>query len=244
MLKRNGAYFMFGSHLSGWSPNDNVYSTASSISGPWSPWTEFAPKNTKTYNSQTTFLLPLSKDLVIYMGDRWTEKVLMRSTYVWLPLMIEGRKVTLSNYDHWSVDAAAGTWKPGPQDSMYAANVATLSSGARVSSCVGCSSGKVAGYIGGSYNRSVLFPNVPSLGGGEKTIRIFYANGDKAQRFAELSVNGGSPLRAAFLPSNDGATPSVSAITLELKDGSNSIKIGGLDEGWGPDLDRLAIPQS
>ena len=100
MLKRNGAYFMFGSHLSGWSPNDNIYSTASSISGPWSPWTEFAPKNTKTYNSQTTYILPLSKDLVIYMGDRWTEKMLMRSTYVWLPLRIEGRKATLSNYDH------------------------------------------------------------------------------------------------------------------------------------------------
>lgn len=34
MIKKNGVYFMFGSKLTGWDPNDNVYSTATKISGP------------------------------------------------------------------------------------------------------------------------------------------------------------------------------------------------------------------
>ncbi|KAG8910082.1 hypothetical protein FRC01_006553 [Tulasnella sp. 417] len=38
MVKVNGVYFMFGSHLTGWDTNDNIYSTATNLAGPWSSW--------------------------------------------------------------------------------------------------------------------------------------------------------------------------------------------------------------
>lgn len=37
--------------------NDNKYSTATSLNGPWSDWADFAPSGSKTYNSQTNFIL-------------------------------------------------------------------------------------------------------------------------------------------------------------------------------------------
>src|SRR5581483_5180654 len=36
MVKIGGTYYLLGSHLTGWSTNDNVYATATSLSGPWS----------------------------------------------------------------------------------------------------------------------------------------------------------------------------------------------------------------
>lgn len=36
--------------------NDNKYSTATDLSGPWSEWASFADEGSNTYNSQTTFV--------------------------------------------------------------------------------------------------------------------------------------------------------------------------------------------
>ncbi|KAG8685454.1 hypothetical protein FRC08_013102, partial [Ceratobasidium sp. 394] len=77
----DGVYFLFGSGLTYWNPNDNVYSTSTSLSGPWSPWKKFAPDGTLTFRSQVNFILPLGEDKFIYMGDRWDGSNLMRSTY-------------------------------------------------------------------------------------------------------------------------------------------------------------------
>src|SRR5205807_3694591 len=36
MVRIGGTYYLLASHLSGWSANDNVYATATSLSGAWS----------------------------------------------------------------------------------------------------------------------------------------------------------------------------------------------------------------
>ncbi|KAI0909995.1 glycosyl hydrolase [Ustulina deusta] len=108
ILKRQGTYYMFGSKLTGWDPNDNVYSTATSLSGPWSAWKTFADAGSNTYSSQTNFVLPFGSD-AIYMGDRWVSGNLMRSTYVWLPLTFSGTAVTMKNYVNWTPDVGAGS---------------------------------------------------------------------------------------------------------------------------------------
>src|SRR6266851_210840 len=75
MFKYNGRYYLFGSFLTGWSTNNNQYTTATSLAGPWSSWSYFAPPSSNTLNSQTTFILPVagsSGTTFIYMGDRWT----------------------------------------------------------------------------------------------------------------------------------------------------------------------------
>lgn len=49
MVKANGTYYLLASHLSGWSTNDNVYATTTSLSGTWSSFRDFAaPEPTRT----------------------------------------------------------------------------------------------------------------------------------------------------------------------------------------------------
>ncbi|MBP2707869.1 lectin [Microbispora sp. RL4-1S] len=116
MVKVNGRYFLFASHLTGWSTNDNVYATATSLSGPWSGFTTFAPAGTSTFNSQTSFVLPVSGSsgtTYVYLGDRWNSGDLNSSVPVWLPLTINGGTASMSTfYSSWTIDTVTGSWAP------------------------------------------------------------------------------------------------------------------------------------
>jgi hypothetical protein len=110
-VKVDGTYFAFGSHLTGWSTNDNQYSTATSMAGPWSSWKSFAPSGTNTCNSQTTFILPVtgtSGTAYVFLGDRWNSNNLTDSRYIWQPLTIKGTTVSMTCPTSWTIDVAAG----------------------------------------------------------------------------------------------------------------------------------------
>lgn len=233
---------MFGSHLTGWNPNDNVYSTATSLSGPWSAWKTFADSGSNTYASQTTYILPFG-DGAIYMGDRWVSSNLMRSTYVWLPLTFSGTTVTMKNAVNWTPNVGAGTWAAGPSESQPEAESATIANGAKTLSCSGCSGGSSVGYIGGSTGGSVTFSRVTSSASTKSSIRIKYLNGDSSQRFATVTVNGVSQ-KIAFLPTDSG-TPGSSVLNVNLNSGSsNTVVITTTDGTYGPDVDRIMVPNS
>lgn len=71
MFKKNGLYYLLTSNLTSWERNDNYYFTASSIEGPWKKQGYFCPEGTLTWNSQSTFVLPLRRDndtIPMYMG--------------------------------------------------------------------------------------------------------------------------------------------------------------------------------
>jgi hypothetical protein len=101
LVKVGATYFMFGSHLTGWDANDNVYSTATSLGGPWSAWRTFATAGSNTYTSQTSYVLPVSGSLAIYLGDRWQPDNLASSTYVWLPITFSGTTATMRDQVSW-----------------------------------------------------------------------------------------------------------------------------------------------
>jgi hypothetical protein len=112
MVKIGGTYYLFGSHLTGWATNDNQYTTATSISGPWSSWRSFAPSGTNTCNSQTTSILPVSGSggtSYIFLGDRWNAGNLADSRYVWEPLAISGTTVSMTCRTSWIIDTATGS---------------------------------------------------------------------------------------------------------------------------------------
>lgn len=231
---------MFSSQLTGWDLNDNYYSTATSLSGPWSGWKTFADSGSKTYSSQTSFVLPVS-DRFLYMGDRWVSGNLMRSTYVWLSLKIEGTTATVKNSVNWVLDPTSGSMTAGPSENSYEGESATLSGGAKSQTCSGCSGGRSAGYVGGPAGGAVMFSNVQSAATTKTTLRIKHLNGDNSQRVADVSVNGKTQ-RVAFLP-HGGGDPASSVLHVDLKQGSNEVKITST-RGWGPDIDRLMVPQS
>ncbi|WP_225848288.1 RICIN domain-containing protein [Streptomyces sp. HPF1205] len=113
MVKANGRYYLLGSHLSGWSTNDNVYATATSLGGPWSAFRTFAPVGTHTYNSQTANIIPVqgsSGTAYVYAGDRWTTSNLGTSPLVWLPMTLSGTTVSVGWQNSWTLDTTTGTW--------------------------------------------------------------------------------------------------------------------------------------
>ncbi|KAJ3944782.1 uncharacterized protein N0V96_004796 [Colletotrichum fioriniae] len=258
--KKNGYYFMFGSRLTGWDPNDNVtspgvnhvqtetdilsfkvYSYATSLAGPWSSWATFATVGSKTYTSQTTYILPLG-DTAIYMGDRWVSTNLMRSTYVWLPLAISGTTITLADRVNWTPNVAAGTWAAGPSETSHEGETATLAGGAKSVACTGCSGSAAAGYVGGSAGGSVTFSGVSVQASGKTTVRVKHLNGDTSQRWGTVTCNGVSQT-VGFLPTADGNTPGSSSVFCSLTAGSaNTIKIASSDSSWVADIDRIFVP--
>ncbi|KAL4968301.1 glycosyl hydrolase family 43 protein [Aspergillus stella-maris] len=246
LVKREENYFIFGSHLTGWNPNDNVYSTSTSLSGPWTNWTGFAPVGTNTYSSQVNYVLPLGTDQAVYLGDRWVSSNLAASTYIWLPLEIDGTDVSLSWYDAWTVDVASGTWAERGDTSTYEGEDATLSGGAVTIECSQCSGGTAAGYIGGDEDGAVVFEiDVDAATASDRvTLDIKYLNGDSDPRYASVSINGGEAQTIAFISTNSlsGSTGS-SAVHVSLVEGVNTVQVSGVGDGlWGPDVDELVVP--
>lgn len=245
LLKLNGRYYMFGSKLTGWDPNDNVYSTSTSLTSGWSAWKTFADAGSKTYTSQTNAVLPVGSSAAIYLGDRWVSSNLMASTYVWLPLSISGTTVTMANAESWvpnlsTTSSSASTAKPA--ETAYEGEAATYGGKARNVNCGSCSGGTAAGYVGGPDKGSVTFSNVRSDAAARTTVRVRYVNGDSSPRYANVRVNGGAAQKLAFLPT--GSSVSSSTLHTDLKSGTNEIIIEGVGDGWGPDVDRLIVPVS
>lgn len=113
MLHHNGRYYWFSSHTTSWERNDNMYVSAPTLSGPWSEPRNFAPEGTNTWNSQTSFILPIENDgdtTFMFMGDRWSfPKQRSAATYVWQPIVWKDGEPALPEYlEAWSpADASA-----------------------------------------------------------------------------------------------------------------------------------------
>jgi len=241
MVKLGRTYFMFASMMTGWDANENQYTTSTSLSSGWSSWKKFADSGSKTYNSQTTYILKTSESSAIYLGDRWLKDNLMASTYVWLPLSISGTSVSMKNAVSWVPTSNFAAWQNPPAETSYEAEKGAYGGKARDVSCSGCSNKIAAGYIGGPDRGVVTFSGIRSDIDGLTTIRIKYINADSAPRYATVKVNGDAGRKIAFLPAK--GDPATSTLHARLKRGSeNTVVIEGVGNGWGPDVDRLMVP--
>ena len=113
IMRRGDTYFCIGSHLSGWDPNPNVYSTAKRLEGPWSAFHDIAPPETNTYGGQSAMLLridgPGEDDAVIFIGDIWKPNALWDSRYLWMPMELHGDRLFLPAPHPWRVNVRTGT---------------------------------------------------------------------------------------------------------------------------------------
>jgi hypothetical protein len=112
LVHYKGLYYVIGSHLTGWDPNPNVYATAKHLEGPWSEFKGIAPPETDTYSSQSSMLIKVvgtQATTVIYVGDRWKQKALWDSRYIWMPLQIGDGTLALPEPKPWSLDVQKGT---------------------------------------------------------------------------------------------------------------------------------------
>jgi hypothetical protein len=132
VFKANGTYYWIGSYKTGWRANNNFYSTAPAITGPWKYQGFIAPVSDptnstsaeRTWLSQSTWVLPVhgcSATVYVYWGDHWngTEsttapgKMNYLTTHVLQPVVFDGMKMSLPTYNTtWKIDVGAGTWSP------------------------------------------------------------------------------------------------------------------------------------
>jgi len=113
MLKKDGLYYFIGSQLTSWERNDNYYYTSNSIKGPWISRGIIAPEGSLTWNSQSTFVLPIAgtkNTTYMFMGDRWSfPKQASSATYVWQPLTISGTSLSIPTYQEaWQMNIGTG----------------------------------------------------------------------------------------------------------------------------------------
>jgi hypothetical protein len=113
LFKRGGVYFMVTSAATSWSPNQQKYSTATSLTGSWSGWQNVG--DATAFGSQTTSVLPIQGSQTtsyLYLGDRWGPgfgATYADSQYVWLPLRFpSSTTLAMDGYDEITVDAATG----------------------------------------------------------------------------------------------------------------------------------------
>jgi len=130
VFKANGTYYWIGSNKTGWRANNNFYSTAPAIGGPWTYQGYLAPvkdpndilSDERTWLSQSTWVQPITGckgTLYLYFGDHWDGtqdttapgKHNYLATYVFQPLVFTGAKIGLPAYHAaWKLDVGAGTW--------------------------------------------------------------------------------------------------------------------------------------
>jgi len=117
IFKKDGVYFWLASDLTSWERNDNFYYTATSLKGPWTAGGNFAPKGTLTWNSQCSFVLPVTGTkgtTYMYMGDRWSYPYqASAATYVWQPMEVSGTTLSIPEYkEAWQVNTKTGVSLP------------------------------------------------------------------------------------------------------------------------------------
>ncbi len=129
-FKAGNTYYWIGSYKTGWRANNNFYSTAPAMNGPWTYRGFIAPvsdpaneiSDQRTWLSQSTWVLPMDGcegTVYLYWGDHWDGNQDTRApgkhndlaTYVVQPLVFTGVAISLPSYrSQWKLDVGAGTW--------------------------------------------------------------------------------------------------------------------------------------
>jgi len=130
IFKAGTTYYWIGSYKTGWRANNNFYSTAPAMNGPWTYQGYVAPvtdpsndiSDQRTWLSQSTWVQPVAGckgTVYLYWGDHWDGnqdttapgKHNYLATFVFQPLVFDGTKISLPTYlATWKLDAGAGTW--------------------------------------------------------------------------------------------------------------------------------------
>jgi hypothetical protein len=130
IFKAGSTYYWLGSYKTGWRANNNFYSTAPAVLGPWTYRGFIAPvtdpndeiSDERTWLSQCTWVQPVvgcSGTTYVYWGDHWdgTEDTSAPGRhndlagYVFQPLVFTGTDIALPKYlASWKLNVGAGTW--------------------------------------------------------------------------------------------------------------------------------------
>lgn len=261
------SYWMLMSHKTGYRPNDVVAFRADSLAGPWSQPFLVAPKDTRTYNSQSGFVLRIEgskKTTLLYLGDQWDQNSIEESRYIWLPIAIDEKKRTLGLVwcDVFDLDVKTGEWA-SVEGTTYHAKDAVVSGGAFLQEANFASEGVIATGIYGN-SSTITFTGVEG-DGSPQWVSFYYQNTDdtgfgnqpggtpdriggsfQLRRISSVVVNGNaSNVETLYQHDTNKGVILSAPLLLSLNMGSNnSITVGGLFNGFdykGADLDKIVV---
>jgi hypothetical protein len=163
------------------------------------------------------------------------------STTVPVKLLAGSNSIQIGNPTSYPPDldgiVIRGNGSASPPTSItYEAENAVLGGSASAVYCGLCSGASKAGNIGGSGNGTVTFTNVNVPMAGTYNVEIDYLTSGIRSFFS--IVNGRA---SSNLPLNGSSfqSPASTVIPVHLQAGNNTIEFGS--NGYGPDLDRIAI---
>jgi len=109
VFRHDDTYFMLTSGCTGWAPNRAEYAVAPSMLGPWEARGDpcAGPDAETTFRAQGTHVCPVAgrPGAFLFLADRWDSDDLRNSRYVWLPLRVRGRSVTIPWMERWDLSA-------------------------------------------------------------------------------------------------------------------------------------------
>lgn len=128
----------------------------------------------------------------------------------------------------------------------------SLSSGANLQTCSGCSSSSKVGNLGGSSNGRVVLSNIRTSQATQNVLfdyingEVGYLGGSNNERLASISVNGGASQSISFPLSGYNWDADVyKGYPVQLSGfntgGTNTISITGVGTTWAPDFDRVGV---
>ncbi|MFD9702459.1 DUF4832 domain-containing protein [Lentzea sp. NPDC059081] len=113
----------------------------------------------------------------------------------------------------------------------------TLSGGAVVSACGGCSGGSKVGYLGNG--GTLTFNDVDGGAGGTRTVTLHYASPEA--RNARIQANGGTAQTVGFPSTPDWSTTRTTTVSLSLRAGRGNTVTLSNPSGWAPDIDKITV---
>lgn len=185
IFKIDGQYYLLFSPQDGWTPTDNGYHVASSMSGPWSEQTLLAPEGSYAYLTQNAYDITIEgteETLYLYLGDHWSGNQLGSSTYAFYPVIYENGGLSLHYTGGWTLDAAAGTWSDLPFTTITADDSTTLDT-TKVPCNDGCAGGVAANMTG-----STDFSFTWSSSEGDKVLQIVYTYPGPKNEFKHIGA--------------------------------------------------------
>jgi hypothetical protein len=137
LLKRNGYYFLFTSGVTSWTPNRARYYRATSPMGPYASMGDpcLAPNNDTTYNSQSTYIFPVSgkNDAFILMTERHDANNIGRSSFIWLPIRFPtSSSIQIQYLPTWDLGYFGSSPTPTPTATPAGSYVEVTPTGAAV----------------------------------------------------------------------------------------------------------------
>ncbi|WP_213806457.1 alpha-galactosidase [Granulicella sp. dw_53] len=126
---------------------------------------------------------------------------------------------------------------PNSQIVVYDAEVGVLEGNATHAPCVYCSGNTQVITLGGKPDNDVLFDNVVAPGAGMYMMEIDFVT--KGSRYLWVTVNHEKPFQLSLTGDSDSLPTSV-VVPISLKDGKNSITLGGGKDD-APGIDKIVI---